>query len=75
MNQHRTHQLRAIFRTIAPFPLSDPRSRFAWRTFKRDYLKQPRDKRASYMVDLRSEANKLLHEAKQVVQSMETVQP
>lgn len=73
MNQHVSRELRSIFRLIAPFPLTDPRSRMAWQDFKRRYLKQPWNQRASYMSRLHGEANKLLHEAKEVLVVAEAV--
>ncbi len=60
MNQHRSRQLRAIFRQIAPFSPLDPRNRTAWQGFKVAYLKQPWNQRAKYLGALQAKVAQLL---------------
>ena len=53
MNQQTTHTLRKLFLRIDPFPASDPRRRTAWRSFKRDYLSQPKPARNKFLAQLK----------------------
>ncbi len=52
MNQKRVHTLRRLYVQLPGFSPEDPRSRSAWRGFKRAYNAVPRNRRAAYLASI-----------------------